>query len=189
MRWSALFADRNRLAVLLRLVFVNFCLTVAIRAMSTFLPVLLADAGMPVTRIGVIFTLMLAAGAGTSILAASLSKRTGGRLILATLLGGLPFAVAGLYLLPAAWGVLLVIVAGTIMSSALPIMLVSAQRYSGGSPAIASSLIMGVSWGSAGLAMVLLGWAGERIGIRPMMLVSLGVPLLALVPALRMPRG
>jgi MFS transporter, FSR family, fosmidomycin resistance protein len=132
---------------------------------------------------------MLTVGAGTSILAASLSKRTGGRLlILATLLGGLPFAVAGLFLLPGAWGVLLVVVAGTIMSSSMPIMLVYAQKYSGGSPAMASSLIMGVSWGFAGLAMVLLGWVGEMIGIRPMMLISLGVPLLALVPALRIPR-
>jgi FSR family fosmidomycin resistance protein-like MFS transporter len=175
--------------VLLRLVFVNFCLTVAIRAMSTFLPVLLAEAGMPVTRIGVIFTVMLTVGAGASILAASLSKRTGGRLLIqATLLGGLPFAAAGLYLLPGAWGILLVVAAGTIMSSSMPLMLVFAQSYSGGSPAMASSLIMGVSWGLAGLAMVLLGWVGDLIGIRPMMLVSLAVPLLALVPALRLPR-
>jgi len=188
-RWRSLFADRKRRVVLVRLVFINFCITVAVRGMSTFLPVFLAGFGMKVTRIGVIFTIMLTVGAAASILAATLSRRTGGRLlILLTMLGGVPFAVAGLFLLPGAWGIVLVVLAGTIFASSGPIMLVFAQSYSGGSPAIASSLIMGVSWGVAGLVMVPLGWLGEVIGIRPMMLAAVLFPVLALVSGLRIPR-
>ena len=75
-----------------------------------------------------------------------------------------------------------------MLASSSPIMLYFAQSYSGGSPAMASSLIMGVSWGLAGLAMVPLGWLGEVIGIRAMLLVGLLFPLVSTVSCLRIPR-
>jgi MFS transporter, FSR family, fosmidomycin resistance protein len=187
--WKGLFADRTRLAVLIRLVFINFSITVAIRAMSTFLPVSLRQAGVPLTSIGMIFTAMLAVGAVVSIWAASLSKKSGGRsLILVSILAGVPLAVAGHLLLPGWAGVALIVLAGTVLSSSSPIMLFFAQSYSGGSPAMASSLIMGVSWGLAGLVMVPLGWLGEVIGIRSMMLAALLLPLLSVVSCVRIPR-
>ena len=103
--WKGLFADRTRLRILARLVFINFSITVAVRAMSTFLPVSLQQAGVPLTAIGVIFTAMLAAGALVSIFAALASKKSGGRaLILGSMLAGVPLAVTGLLLLPAAGG-------------------------------------------------------------------------------------
>ena len=187
--WRSLFADRARLAVLVRLVTINFCITVAVRGMGTFLPVSLAGAGVKVTKIGVIFTVMLALGAVASIFAASLSKRTGRRpLVLASVLGGVPFALAGLLLLPSAAGIVLIVVAGAIFSSSSPVLLLFAQGYSGSSPAMASSLLMGVSWGIAGLLMVPLGGIGELVGIRPMMIVVVLFPLLATVSCLRIPR-
>jgi FSR family fosmidomycin resistance protein-like MFS transporter len=187
--WAGLFADRTRLAVLVRLVFVNFSITVAVRAMSTFLPVQLERAGVPLTAIGVIFTAMLAVGAVVSISAASASKRFGGRApILVSILAGVPLAVAGNLLLPGPAGIVLIVLAGTVLSASSPIMLFFAQSYSGGSPAMASSLIMGVSWGLAGLAMVPLGWLGEAIGIRWMMVAALLFPLVSVASCLRIPR-
>jgi FSR family fosmidomycin resistance protein-like MFS transporter len=187
--WRSLFADKKRLAVLVRLVSINFCITVGVRGMSTFLPVSLARSGMKVTTIGVIFTVMLALGAVASIFMASLSKRTGNRaLVLASVLGGVPFAAAGLLLLPSAAGIALIVLAGAILSSSGPILLLLAQSYSGGSPAVASSLLMGVSWGIAGLLMVPLGVLGELIGIANMMLVVALFPLLATAFCLRIPR-
>lgn len=184
----SLFVDKKRLAVLVRLVYINFCITVAVRGMSTFLPVSLARSGVKVTTIGVIFTVMLALGAIASIFIASLSKRTGNRaLILGTMLGGVPVAAAGLLLLPSPAGIVLIVIAGTILTSSNPIMILFAQSYAGGSPAMASSLLMGVSWGVAGLLMVPLGALGELIGIGGMMLVVVLFPLLATVSCLRIP--
>ncbi len=37
--------------VLARLVFINFCLTIAVRGLSTFLPVYMANLSIPVTSI------------------------------------------------------------------------------------------------------------------------------------------
>ncbi len=83
---------------------------------------------------------------------------------------------------------MLIVLAGTVLSSSSPLLLLFAQSHSGDSPAMASSLIMGVSWGLAGLAMVPLGWLGEVVGIRAMMLVALLFPLLSVVSCLRVPR-
>ena len=54
---------------------------------------------------------------------------------------------------------------------------------------MASSLIMGFSWGLAGLAMVPLGGIGEVIGMKAMMMMIVGAfPPLTIVACLRLPR-
>ena len=68
-----------------------------------------------------------------------------------------------------------------------PVIILQAQRHSGNSPAMASSLLMGLSWGVAGIAMLPLGVLGEAIGTRNMLLAAGCVPLLALVSCLRLP--
>jgi MFS transporter, FSR family, fosmidomycin resistance protein len=188
-RWRELLADRTDRSVLLRLVLVNFSLTVSVRGLSTFLPVYMAQASIPVTSIGVLFTVMLAIGAVVSVFASALSHRTGKRaLVLISLAGGIPLAIAGYLLFPSMAGKVLVVAAGTVLSFSNPLLILLAQKHSGDSPAMASSLIMGFSWGLAGLAMVPLGWLGEAIGIRWMMIVVAAFPALALLSGARLPR-
>jgi FSR family fosmidomycin resistance protein-like MFS transporter len=187
--WRSLFADRHDLGILIRLVSINFCLTVAVRGLSTFLPIYMARASMPVTTIGILFTVMLACGAVISIFVSSLSRRTGKRvLILVSAVGGVPLAVAGYLLFPSPLGSILIVLAGTVLTFSNPLLILLAQKHSGGSPAMASSLIMGLSWGLAGLAMVPMGALGEAIGMQAMMIVVAAFPLLALVSCLRIPR-
>jgi MFS transporter, FSR family, fosmidomycin resistance protein len=187
--WRSLFANRHDLGILVRLVFVNFCLTVAVRGLSTFLPVYMAKMAVPVTTIGVLFTVMLACGAAVSIFVSSLSRRTGKRvLILVSVVGGVPLAVAGYLLFPSALGSILIVAAGTVLTFSNPLLILLAQKHSGGSPAMASSLIMGLSWGLAGLAMVPMGALGEAVGMTTMMIVVAAFPLLAVVSCLRIPR-
>ena len=70
----------------------------------------------------------------------------------------------------------------------MTLLILLAQKHSGNSPAMASSLIMGLSWGLAGLAMVPLGGIGELIGIRWMMLIVGAFPLLAVASCFRIVR-
>ena len=187
--WKVLFADRRDRAVLLRLVFINICLTVAVRGLSTFLPVYMAKLSMPLTSIGVLFTVMLALGAVISIFVSSLSRSTGKRvLILISLAAGAPLAVGGYLLFPSAAGSILIVLAGTVLTFSNPLLILLAQKHSGGSPAMASSLIMGLSWGLGGLAMVPLGAIGELIGLPAMMVLVGAFPLLAVLSCLRLPR-
>ncbi len=103
--WKELFADRADLIMLLRLVFINFCLNVSTRGLSTFLPVYMAQHGASVTSIGILFTVMLALGALISVFVSNLSRRTGKRvLILVSAAAGAPLAVGGYLLFPSAAG-------------------------------------------------------------------------------------
>jgi FSR family fosmidomycin resistance protein-like MFS transporter len=54
---------------------------------------------------------------------------------------------------------------------------------------MASSLIMGFSWGLAGLAMVPFGSVGELIGLPGMMVIVGAFPLLSVISCLRIPRN
>ena len=187
--WSALLANREDRAMLLRLVFVNFCLQVAVRGLSTFLPVYMAKLSVPLTSIGILFTVMLALGAVLSVFASSLSRRTGKRaLIVVSAAAGAPLAIAGYLLFPSPLGNVLIVMAGTVLTFSNPLLILLAQKHSGNSPAMASSLIMGLSWGLAGLVMVPLGGIAEALGIRPMMTIVGAFPLFAIVSCLRIPR-
>jgi len=187
--WRALFADRAELTVLLRLVFINFALQVGIKGMQTFLPVSMHEMAYSVTDIGIIFTVMLALGAVVSVFASSLSRTTGKRgLILGSVVLSVAVTIVGFFLMPSPLGITLIVLGGMVMNSSNPILILSAQRHSGGSPAMASSLIMGISWGLAGLVMVPLGALGEIAGIKIAVAAGIIFPLVAVVSCLRLPR-
>ena len=67
-------------------------------------------------------------------------------------------------------------------------MILFAQNHSGNSPAIASSLLMGLSWGLGGLVMVPLGAFGEVAGVTNALIVAAAFPVLAIVSCLRIPK-
>jgi MFS transporter, FSR family, fosmidomycin resistance protein len=187
--WKSLLADRGERTMLIRLVFINFCITFAVRGLTTFLPVFMARQGISLTNIGILFTGMLALGALLSIFVSSLSRSTGKRvLIQVSVAAGAPLAVAGYLLFPSTAGIILIVLAGTVLTFSNPLMILLAQKHSGNSPAMASSLIMGFSWGLAGLAMVPLGGIGELIGIRWMMIIVGAFPLLAVASCFRIVR-
>jgi len=187
--FRSLFADRRQFSVLLRLMFINFSLTVAIRGLTTYLPVYMVSHSLPVTSVGVLFTVMLATGAAVSIFVSSLSRRTGKRLlILSSVVGGVPLATAGVFLFPSPAGSILLALSGIVLTFSNPLLILFAQTYSGNSPAMASSLLMGVSWGLAGLLMVPIGAIGEGIGVQWMLVISTLFPLVATAACARLPR-
>ena len=53
---------------------------------------------------------------------------------------------------------------------------------------MASSLIMGISWGLAGLLMVPLGALGDLVGLKGTLAVVSAFPLVSAVACLRVPR-
>jgi FSR family fosmidomycin resistance protein-like MFS transporter len=184
-----LLADRAGFSALLRLVFINFCITVAVRALQTFLSIHLTDLGQPVTSAGLLLTATLALGALASILVSSLSRRIDARaLVASSILAGPPLGVAGVLLLPSALGWVLVALSGMALSWSNPVLILKAQRHAGDSPAMASSLLMGLSWGLGGIAMLPLGALGEAFGTLSLLIVAALVPLLAIVSCFRLPR-
>ncbi len=183
-----LLADRAGFAAVLRLIFINFCLTVGLRGLQTFLGIHLTDLGTPVTSVGLLLTVTLALGALASILVSLLSRRVGSRALTASsIIAGPPLGVGGVLLLPSPAGWVLIVLSGMALSWSNPVIILKAQRHAGDSPAMASSLLMGLSWGLAGVAMLPLGALGEVIGTRTLLIVAGLVPLLGLVSCFRLP--
>lgn len=71
-----------------------------------------------------------------------------------------------------------VIAAGALTNSGLPLMIVSAQDLAPHAVGTASGLLMGFTWGTAGLLYIGIGWLQEQIGLVPAMSLS----FLALIP-------
>jgi len=187
--WRSLLSNRAELVILVRLVFINFSLQAAVRGLQTYLPVYMSGLSMPVTEIGVIFTVMLALGAVISIFVSSFSRKTGKRaLIFVSLTASVPLCIAGFLLMPSPGGSLLIVLGGIALTFSNPLLILSAQDHSGGSPALASSLIMGISWGMAGLLMVPFGALGELVGIKGTLAAASAFPLISAVSCLRVPR-
>jgi FSR family fosmidomycin resistance protein-like MFS transporter len=181
-------ADRAGLAAVLRLIFINFCLTVGLRGLQTYLGIHLTDLGTPVTTVGLLLTATLALGAVVSVFVSSLSRRISSRVLVASsILAGPPLGVAGVLLLPSPAGWALIVLSGMALSWSNPVIILKAQRHAGDSPAMASSLLMGLSWGLAGVAMLPLGALGEAIGTRNLLIAAALVPLLGIVSCLRLP--
>jgi FSR family fosmidomycin resistance protein-like MFS transporter len=182
-------ADRAGLAAILRLVFINFSITVGLRGLQTFLGIHLTDLGTPVTTVGLLLTVTLALGAIASIFVSSLVRRLGSRaLVASSIFAGPPLGVAGMLLLPSPVGWVLIVLSGMALGWSNPVIILKAQRHSGDSPAMASSLQMGFAWGLAGVAMLPLGALGELIGTRNLLIVTSLVPLLGLVSCFRLPK-
>jgi len=182
-------ADRAGLAAILRLVFINFCITVGLQGLQTFLGIHLADLGTPMTAVGLLLTVTLALGAAASIYMSTMVRRVGSRALIATsIVAGPPLGVAGMLLLPSPAGWVLVALSGMALGWSNPVLILKAQRHAGDSPAMASSLQMGIAWGLAGVAMLPLGALGELIGTRNLLIVTSLVPLLGLASCFRLPR-
>jgi MFS transporter, FSR family, fosmidomycin resistance protein len=183
-----LLADRVGVAAVLRLIFINFCLTVGLRGLQTFLGIHMTDLGVPLKSVGLLLTATLALGAIVSIFVSSLSRRLGSRpLIVSSVLAGPPLGVAGVLLMPSAAGWVLIALSGMALSWSNPVIILKAQRHAGDSPAMASSLLMGLSWGLAGVAMLPLGALGELIGTRNLLIIAGIVPVLGIVSCFRLP--
>jgi FSR family fosmidomycin resistance protein-like MFS transporter len=182
-------ADRAGFAAILRLVFINFSITVGLRGLQTFLGIHLTDLGTPVTTIGLLLTVTLALGAIASIIVSFLVHRLGSRaLVASSILAGPPLGVAGMLLLPSPVGWILIVLSGTALGWSNPVLILKAQRHAGDSPAMASSLQMGLAWGLAGVAMLPLGALGELIGTRNLLIVTSLAPLLGIVSCFRLPK-
>jgi len=115
----------------------------------------------------------LAAGAG-GILAGALGRRMSPQLLITgTMLLALP-VLYGVLAVPVGSPLyyLLVVLAGALVNAGLPLMIVSAQDLAPHAVGTASGMLMGFTWGTAGVLYILVGWVQELIGLTAAMQLS-----------------
>jgi FSR family fosmidomycin resistance protein-like MFS transporter len=155
---------------------------------TTFLPVLLARRGAPVTLAAAGVTAYFLGGGLGGFFGGSLADTVGyRRIILISMLGASPFLIAAPALEPAA-ALACLTLAGFFLQSTLSANVSFGQMIAPGNAAVVASLLMGLAWGLGGLLIPLAGGLADRFGLVETM-VGLGfVPLLGVAVAWPLPR-
>jgi FSR family fosmidomycin resistance protein-like MFS transporter len=108
------------------------------------------------------------------------------RVIAASLVISVPLLAAAL-VVPGPASLVLLTAGGFFLGSTLPVNITYAHAIAPVAPGTVSSLMLGVAWGVGGLAVPLVGMAGDTVGLQPALLVLAGLPAVAALLTMRLP--
>jgi FSR family fosmidomycin resistance protein-like MFS transporter len=147
--------------------------------LATFVPVLLTERGMSVATAGSVFALYLLTSSAGGFLGGVNADRFGPRrvMILSLLVAAPLLAVAPL--LDGAWFVAVLSAGGFFLLSTQPVCVTFGQMLAPVSAGIVASLMMGVAWGTGGLAVPIVGLVADHIGIEAALTWLAAVPVVA----------
>jgi FSR family fosmidomycin resistance protein-like MFS transporter len=184
--FSALEPYATPLALLWTVVVIR---TVVAIGFSTFLPVLMTRNGLSVSEAGFAVTCYLLAGSIGGLAGGPVADRFGPRLVIAwslfltvPLLGAVSFVSGPL-------SFILLTAGGFFLGSTLPVNITYAHMIAPVATGTVSSLMMGVAWGVGGMAVPLVGLAGDSIGLGPTLQVLAVLPAVGALITLALPSG
>lgn len=174
----------RNLGSLAKLWFVVVLRTLTYYSLFSFLPIIFTRQGFSTVQTGVMTSMFMFGGALGGIVGGWFSDRLGERPVIA---GSLVLAFSAFQLalvFSGLWGTLLLMLGGFCLVSSSPVTIALAQRYAPGSVATASSLMLGLGWGTGGLLVTLVGVVADYLGpiaaVRIAALSLLAAVLLAL---------
>ena len=146
------------------------------------------ERGYSVTEANYILSLYLTCGALGGFIGGQLSDRFGGRAVIRfSMIGSVPFLVLffGTTGLPSIIGLAL---GGLILLFTIPVNVVMAQALAPSQAGTVSALMMGFSWGMAGLIFVpLTGWISDAYSLHAALGALTIFPLIGFVLSLKLP--
>ena len=154
--------------------------TVVISGYQTFLPLLLHQRGGSIVAGGVAVFLFGGIGAIGGVSGGTLSDRIGRRRIVAlSLLLGTPLLLAFIHT-GGPWAYVFLAGGGIALYLSVAVTIVMAQELLPDRASVASSIVMGLAWGTAGLSLTGIGALADAVGLDN----ALRLVLLLAVPAL-----
>jgi FSR family fosmidomycin resistance protein-like MFS transporter len=154
---------------------------------STFLPVLLTGRGFSIGAAGAVVGLYLLAGSAGGLGGGPVADRFGARRVMVwSLFLSVPLQLAAASLHgPAALVALLL--GGFFLGSTLPVNVTYAHMIAPVATGTVSSLMLGVAWGAAGMAVPLVGLVGDALGLTRALQLVAWLPALAAALTLLLP--
>jgi FSR family fosmidomycin resistance protein-like MFS transporter len=155
----------------------------------TFLPLLLTrEQGASLVQGGAAVFLFGGIGAAGGVMGGMLADRFGRRSVLG-LSFGLSAPLLALFLvLPSAWRMGLLPLAGIALYLSAPVTIVMAQEGLPQHASLASSIVMGLAWGIGGLSLTPLGAIADAIGLRQALLLILTLAVVGLAAVVALPK-
>ncbi|BDP42549.1 MFS transporter [Deinococcus aetherius] len=156
---------------------------------NAMLPFILLGRGFGAREVGITLAVYAVASALGGIVGGRASDRYGRVPVLrAAILTTIPFFALLILSSPAHWWFYpLTFLVGAAVNASVPVGVVAAQEYAPGHVAVASSVMMGFSWGFAGLLIFLVGALADVTSPTTAALVSLTLLLPSAVIAYRLP--
>ncbi len=131
---------------------------------------------------------MLLGGAGGTLIGGPLADRFGRRAVLVGSMLALPPLIAGFLLSGPGLAVVFAALAGAVTIATFAVTIVMGQEYLPGRLGIAAGVTIGLSIGLGGVGAPLLGLVADAHGLKAVFELICGLPLLALVLVLALPR-
>ena len=183
--WAPLRAVARPLTILYLLVFVRSVVQIVF---TQFLPLYLkTQRGFSLTGASYSLSLFLIAGALGGVAGGHLADRFGGkRVIVISMLGAVP--LLALFLFTSGWlSTVALFLCGLVLLFTVPVNVVMAQRLAPGQMGTVSALMMGFSWGMAGVIFIpLIGWIADHSSLQFAFTALVAFPLIGFVLALRL---
>jgi FSR family fosmidomycin resistance protein-like MFS transporter len=157
-------------------------------AVVTFLPIFLAMQGRSLMAGGITLALFSLAGALGGMVGGSLSDRWGRKGVI--LISGLLCVplLHGIFHTQGALSLLFLVLAAATLSGANSVVIAFAQELVPSRAGTASSLVMGLGWGVAGVALIGFGQLAEVISVPRALDIAVTLPLLGVVCAMALPK-
>ncbi|MBI3280089.1 MAG: MFS transporter [Acidobacteria bacterium] len=185
--WGALRAVWKPLTILYFLVFIR---SIVQTTYAQFLPLYLhRERGFGFADATHALSLYLAAGAVGGFVGGHLADRFGGRIVIfVSMIGSVPFLAV--FFLASGWVALAgLMLGGLILLFTIPVNVVMAQDLAPGQAGTVSALMMGFSWGMAGIVFIpVTGWISDLSSMHRALSSLLAFPILGCLLTLRLPR-
>jgi len=177
----------QRLLLTLHLV-ISILRSVMITAFSTFIPVYMHWRGHSLFSAGATATVFQSIGAIGSLLSGHFAARVDRRrIIIVSLIAASPLLAGFIFL--SGWPALLALaLSGIFLYFSFPLNIVMAQELYPDRASMVSALMIGVSWGIAGLLMTPLGFIAEKVGLQNALLALVVCGFLAALAASFLPK-
>jgi FSR family fosmidomycin resistance protein-like MFS transporter len=143
--------------------------------------------GLSVSEAGVAVTCYLLAGSFGGLVGGPMADRFGARRVIGWSLALTAPLLLLATVVPGDVAYVFLILGGLFLGSTLPVNISYAHAIAPVSAGTVSSLMLGVAWGVGGMAVPLVGAAGDAIGLAAALQVLAVVPILAALLAIALP--